>query len=160
MVKEPGINCPTTEFCCQKYYEDIAHRIYSSAHWESKDIHMLQGLNASVQGCMNKMWIILLIVKEMVIGGIHTFLKSCAENTISVFSFLSFSAWDIAHEGEKVELFSQKKTCTPLKLKVYLKYKFIFKFKRIFFQIWEHNKRFIAYEKYARPWYLQCFLFS
>lgn len=90
---------------------------------------------------MNKMWIILLIV----IGGIHTFLKSYADNTISVFSLLSFSAWDVAHEGEKVELFSQKQTYTPLKLKVYLKYKFFFKFKRIFFQISEHNKRFIAY---------------
>lgn len=79
-------------------------------HIESKDIHMLQRLNPSVQGCMNKMWIILLIVKETVIGGIHTFLKSYADNTISIFSLLSFSAWDVAHEGEKLKLFSQRKT--------------------------------------------------
>lgn len=110
MAKECGINCPTTEFCYQKCHEGIAHRIYSCAHWKSKDIHMLQRLNPSVQGCMNKMWIILLIVKETVIGGIHTFLKSYADNTISIFSLLSFSAWDVAHEGEKLKLSSQRKT--------------------------------------------------
>lgn len=49
---------------------------------------MLQRLNPSVQECMDKM----LMVKEMVIGGIHTFMNSYADIKISVFYLLSFSA--------------------------------------------------------------------
>lgn len=145
MVRESWINCPNIQFYYQKYHEDISHKIYSWAHWKSKDIHMLQGLNLSVQGCMNNMWIILLVVKEIVIVGIHTFLKSCADIKISVFSLLSFSAWDIAHEGKKQNC-SLKRKHTQLKLKVYSKYKFLFKFKIIFFQLSEHKKR----------WWIHC----
>lgn len=84
---------------------------------------MLQGLNLSVQGCMNKM----LMEKEMVIGGIHTFLKSYADIKITVFSLFSFSAWDGIWEGEKAEFFLLK-ICTQLKAKVSLKQKFLLKF--------------------------------
>lgn len=65
---------------------------------------MLQGLNPSVQGCMNKM----LMEKEMVIGGIHTFLKSYADIKITVLSLFSFSAWDSTREGKKADFFSLK----------------------------------------------------
>lgn len=79
--------------------------------------------------------------KEMVIGGIHTFLKSYADIKITVFSLCSFSAWDGTPDGEKADFFLLKEDMHSVKSKSTLKQKFLFKFLKIFFQLSEYKKR-------------------
>lgn len=58
-----------------------------------------------------------LTLEKMVVGDIHTFLKSYTDIKMTVFSPLSFSAWDVAHKWEIGRIFLLEEDMHSVKTK-------------------------------------------